>query len=75
MNFLGNRTGAESIDRLTLTTDQRASEKADFFLDQRIVVCEVWILQTYSPQRHISLRQVNSGDRRGRCVPKLSEEA
>lgn len=51
MSFLGSRTGAESIDRLTLTPDQRASEKADFFLEQRTVVCEVKALQTDTKEK------------------------
>lgn len=51
MSFLESRTGAENIDRLTLTPDQRASEKADFFLEHRTVVCEVKALQTDTKEK------------------------
>jgi len=51
LGFLASRPGAENIDRLTLTPAQRASEKADFFLEQRNVVCEVKALQTDTKEK------------------------
>lgn len=44
--FLEKRPGSENIDKLTLTPIQRSSEKADFFLNNRTVVCEVKKLQS-----------------------------
>lgn len=44
--FLEKRPGSENIDKLTLTPIQRSSEKADFFLNNRAVVCEVKKLQS-----------------------------
>lgn len=44
--FLDKRSGSENIDKLALTPTQRASEKADFFLNSRAVVCEVKKLQS-----------------------------
>ncbi|MBL9219031.1 MAG: hypothetical protein JNG82_11120 [Opitutaceae bacterium] len=51
MAFLANRPGAENIDRLPLTPAQRASEKADFFLERRTIVCEVKALQTDTKEK------------------------
>jgi len=51
MEFLGRQPGAENIDRLPLTPAQRASEKADFLLEQRSIVCEVKALQTDTKEK------------------------
>ena len=46
LSFLETRNAAENIDRLNLTRPQQLAEKADFFLANRAVVCEVKSLQT-----------------------------
>ncbi len=43
--FLEKRPGSENIENLPLTPAQKAAEKADFFLNDRAVVCEVKQLQ------------------------------
>jgi len=44
--FLEKRLGSENIDKLALTPTQRSSEKADFFLNDRAIICEVKKLQS-----------------------------
>ena len=51
MAFLDSRSGAENIDKLTLTPHQRDSEKADFLLKNRTIVCEVKTLQTDTKEK------------------------
>ncbi|MBK7876012.1 MAG: hypothetical protein IPJ77_09710 [Planctomycetes bacterium] len=42
--FLRLRLGAEPIDNLPMTTEQRQGRKADYFLDERRIVIEVKLL-------------------------------
>jgi len=49
--FLATRPGAESIDKLPLTIAQRDAEKADYFLSNRKVICEVKSLQTDTEEK------------------------
>ncbi|MEO5958646.1 MAG: hypothetical protein ABIR80_05990 [Opitutaceae bacterium] len=51
LRFLGTRKGAEAMDALTMSPEQQASEKADFFLSGREVVCEVKSLQTDTKEK------------------------
>lgn len=46
LRFLEAQPGAENVEKLPLTPAQRAAEKADFFLQQREVICEVKSIQT-----------------------------
>jgi hypothetical protein len=44
--FLNQLDGAESIDDLQLTKDQESAKKADYFLNNRTIVCELKSLET-----------------------------
>ena len=57
IDFLETRPEAENIDKLHLTSEQHAAEKADFFLSRRQVVCEVKSLQTDTQEKIIRLLQ------------------
>lgn len=46
VQFLSALPGAENIDHLPLTIDQSKAKKADFFIDNRRVICELKSLQS-----------------------------
>ncbi len=50
-NFVKGLSGAERIDDLVLTPEQQKARKADFFFDQRRIVCELkTLLQDTAPK-------------------------
>lgn len=46
LRFASSLRGAEYIDDIPMTEEQALAEKADFFFNERSVVCEVKTLQT-----------------------------
>src|SRR5437660_365639 len=63
IRFLEKRAGVENIDKLHLTPAQLNAEKADFFLSQRQVICEVKSLQTDVEEKvHIIMKPIMESD-------------